>query len=96
MHIVTLPLKHTNDTDVAYACVPAVARDQGAAVPCPRVRHAACVQGHQLAVFGGCDQHQSAVDGDSSLWIWDINSSKWHQLISEEYVTCSPRLTVQC
>ncbi|KAI4731621.1 galactose oxidase [Aureobasidium sp. EXF-10728] len=83
IHTVTLPLKQTNSTDVAYACYPAVPRDEGGAVPCARTRHAACVQGHELAVFGGCDEDHSPVDPDSSLWIWSIESSKWHQIVAD-------------
>ncbi|CAD0039853.1 unnamed protein product [Aureobasidium pullulans] len=79
IHTVTLPLKQTHETDIAYACYPAVPRDEGAAVPSARTRHAACVQGHELAVFGGCDEKHAPVDQDSSLWIWNIESSKWHQ-----------------
>ncbi|KAG9883592.1 galactose oxidase, partial [Aureobasidium melanogenum] len=83
VHTVTLPLKQTNPTDVAYACYPAIPRDEGAAVPSARTRHAACVQGHELAVFGGCDENHSLVDQDSSLWIWNIESSKWHQIVAD-------------
>ncbi|THW80930.1 galactose oxidase [Aureobasidium pullulans] len=83
IHTVTLPLKQTHETDIAYACYPAVPRDEGAAVPSARTRHAACVQGHELAVFGGCDEKHAPVDQDSSLWIWNIESSKWHQVSSE-------------
>jgi hypothetical protein len=86
IHTVTLPLKQTHETDIAYACYPAVPRDEGAAVPSARTRHAACVQGHELAVFGGCDEKHAPVDQDSSLWIWNIESSKWHQVSSEGYV----------
>jgi hypothetical protein len=76
-------MKHTSLTDVAYACYPAIPRDEDAPVPCPRTRHAACVQGHELAVFGGCDQNHSPVDQDSSLWIWNIDQLKWHELVAD-------------
>lgn len=89
VHTVTLPLKQTNPTDVAYACYPAIPRDEGAAVPSARTRHAACVQGHELAVFGGCDENHSLVDQDSSLWIWNIESSKWHQIVADGYALSS-------
>ncbi|KEQ93941.1 hypothetical protein AUEXF2481DRAFT_31013 [Aureobasidium subglaciale EXF-2481] len=84
IHTVTLPFKNTSPTDVAYACYPAVARDEGAPVPSARTRHGACVQGHELAIFGGCDEHNEPVDRDSALWVWNIESFKWQQIIAED------------
>lgn len=89
-------MKSTSSTDVAYACYPAIPRDEGAAVPAPRTRHAACVQGHDLAVFGGCDQNLSLVDQDSSLWIWNTESFKWHQIVVDRYVQFPSTSTYQC
>lgn len=87
-------MKSTSSTDVAYACYPAISRDEGAAVPAPRTRHAACAQGHDLAVFGGCDQNHAPVDQDSSLWIWNTESFKWHQIVADRYVPFpAPRRT---
>jgi hypothetical protein len=82
-------MKNTSSTGVAYACYPAIPRDEGAAVPSPRTRHAACVQGHELAVFGGCDQTHKLVDQDSSLWIWNIESLKWYQVVTDRYAQSS-------
>ena len=79
VHTVTLPVNHSSE-DIAYACYPAVPKDEGESVPAARTRHAACVQGHELAVFGGCNKDFSLVDFDTSVRIWDINTLKWHSI----------------
>lgn len=79
-HTVTLP-SSDKDIDSEYSCLPAVSSDDDDDnVPCPRTKHAACTQGHELAIFGGCDESGNTVDQDSCIWIWNTNTHQWSKI----------------
>ena len=82
MHAIALPSAAGQKLDSEYACYPPISRQEGDEVPSPRTRHAACVQGHQLALFGGCDESLDTVDADACIWMWDtqLDALKWHKL----------------
>lgn len=39
-----------------------------------------CVQGHELALFGGRDELGHAVDQDSCVWIWNSEKLTWRKI----------------
>lgn len=80
IHSITLPSAAGQKLDSEYACYPPISRQEGGEVPAPRTRHAACIQGHELALFGGCDQSGNIVDSESCIWLWDTEVSKWHKV----------------
>lgn len=86
-----LPSAAGEKLDSEYACYPAISRDQDDQLPRPRTRHAACVQGHELAVFGGCDEKAQLVDHEACIWIWDTTSFKWHKLLPTTDQSPAPR-----
>ncbi|KAL1302708.1 hypothetical protein AAFC00_003068 [Neodothiora populina] len=91
IHAFTLPSAAGQQIDSEYACFPAVSRQEGDEVPCPRTRHAACVQGHELAVFGGCDESGQTVDSEPYIWLWDTQVSKWHKILTTDQPVPSSR-----
>lgn len=86
IHSIALPSAAGQKLDSEYACYPAISRQEGDEVPAPRTRHAACIQGHQLAMFGGCDEAGHLVDSEPCIWLWDTQVRQWHKVL----VTDSP------
>lgn len=91
IHSFALPSASPHELDSEYACHPPISRQEGDEVPCPRTRHATCIQGHELALIGGCDESANPIDTDSAIWIWDISISKWHKLTPKSDNTPCPR-----
>lgn len=84
IHAFSLPSSAGQKLDAEYACFPAVSRQEGDELPCPRTRHSACMQGHELALFGGCDESGNTVDDEPCIWVWDAQVSKWHKVLSPD------------
>lgn len=84
IHSITLPSAAGLQIDSEYACFPSVSRQEGDEVPAPRARHASCIQGHELAVFGGCDEAEALVDTDPCIWLWDTKAHKWHKVLTSD------------
>ncbi|GAB7353206.1 hypothetical protein MBLNU459_g3729t1 [Dothideomycetes sp. NU459] len=86
IHTVVLPSSEKG-TDSLYACLPAIPAEDGEDVPCARTKHAACTQGHEIAVFGGCEESGKPVDQDSRVWIWSAETLKWFKITSSRHAS---------
>lgn len=87
-HTVTLP-SADKQIDSEYSCIPAIPVEDDKDVPCPRTKHAACTQGHELAIFGGCDENGKPVDQDSCIWMWSTVTCNWSKITTDRYANPS-------
>lgn len=53
---------------------------EGAKVPAPRLKHAACAFNICVAVYGGVDESGSIIDEGPLVWLFNTNKSAWETL----------------
>lgn len=80
IHRIVLP---TKDGEAQHSRIPAGEGE----VPFPRTKHSMCVQGHELALFGGLDDKGHVVDQDSCIWVFDTETCKWRKRTTSSHAS---------
>ncbi|KAK7722680.1 hypothetical protein SLS57_004885 [Botryosphaeria dothidea] len=86
-HQLTLPPKD-KDESVDYKCIPALAVDDGSAIPAARAGHSASVFDKNILIYGGSDQNGSSVEEGSKLWSFNTETLKWTLMITQGPKDC--------
>lgn len=82
MCVIKLPAK---DEEAQCSRIPAGSPEEE--VPCPRTKHSMCVQGQELAMFGGLDGKDHVVDQDSCVWVWNVETCKWRKITTSSHAS---------
>lgn len=89
VYVITLPAtgKEEEAHETASSCILAMPSPEEENTPSPRTKHAVSVQGHELALFGGCNENNHPIDQDSCIWIFNTTTSQWRKISTASHAS---------